>query len=171
LSFSADDRSQYATRSAPILHQSALRGYWTEARRSFVPARVDLHLIGIALPEGALDSFLRDTAPLEPAEGFSPEGESGYFTMAKRREQFEPGGRMLGSEALNIEFRQVSHSWLCNQLETHCAATLGIRPNAAGFIETLEDAQRCCDEISREEVGSEPGPWLPFALVEYEFPR
>jgi hypothetical protein len=91
-------------------------------------------------------------------------------TMATRRERLTTG-RLLGFELLNLEDGLVLHTWLCNKLETHCANALGIRPNAAGCIETLEDAQRCREEISREEVGAEPGPWLPFALVEYAFPR
>ena len=56
-------------------------------------------------------------------------------------------------------------------MRTHCANALGIRPNAAECIDTFEDAQRCCEGIASGEVGVEPGPWLPFALVEYEFSR
>jgi hypothetical protein len=142
-----------------------------EARTTLIPAATDVRVLGIGLPETKLDDFLRYAAPPPPTEGYSPQGETGSFTMAKRRERLVAGGRVLGFEMLNLEFGHASHTWLCNQLETHCANVLGIRPNADGFIGTFEDAQRCCDEISHDEVGSEPGPWLPFALVEYEGPR
>jgi hypothetical protein len=68
---------------------------------------------------------------------------------------------------LNVEHGEPSHSWLCNSLERHAFEELGIRPNTDGLLETLEDAQRCCDSIARQEVGAEPGPWLPFALIDY----
>jgi hypothetical protein len=88
--------------------------------------------------------------------------------FARQRCGLEDGGKMLGFEPLNIEHGLVDHSWLCNQLDAHCAQILGVRPNAAGLIETYEDAQRCCTEISRDEVHAEPGPWLPFAVFEYK---
>ena len=139
-----------------------------EARTTLIPPATDVRVLGLGVHEAGLEDFLRHAAPTPPSEGYAPQGETGSFTMAKRRERLVAGGRILGFEILNLEFGHASHTWLCNQLETHCANVLGIRPNAAGFIETFDDAQRCCAEISRDEVGSEPGPWLPFALVDYE---
>lgn len=141
----------------------------TEARATLIPASVDVRVLGLGLHEARLDEFLRSAAPAPSAEGSAPNGETGSFTMAARRERLA-AGRLLGFELLNVEDGQVVHTWLCNKLETHCANALGIRPNAAGCIDTFEDAQRCCEEISRDEVGAEPGPWLPFALVDYELP-
>lgn len=140
-----------------------------EARVTLIPPAVDVRVLGLGLPETELDAFLRYAAPAPAANGYAPQGETGSFVMAQRRERLA-AGRTLGFELLNVEVGQLGHTWLCNKLETHCAHTLGIRPNADGFIGTFEDAQRCCEEISRDEVGAEPGPWLPFALVEYECP-
>jgi hypothetical protein len=67
-----------------------------------------------------------------------------------------------------VELGGLSHSWICNGLESHCAEQLNIRPNVAGLIEDLAEAERCCQEISRDEVGAEPGLWLPVALVVYD---
>jgi hypothetical protein len=142
-----------------------------DARTTLIPPATDVRVLGLGLPEAKLDEFLRHAAPAPPTPGYAPQGETGAFTVAKRREPLAAGGRWLGLEILNLEFGEASHTWLCNQLETHCANVLAIRPNAAGFIDTFEDAQRCCEEISRQEVGAEPGPWLPFALVEYDLPR
>jgi hypothetical protein len=136
-----------------------------KARASFFPADLDIRLIGVALLMASLDLFL-----LETVAGFAPEGESGYHSVAKRRGEVEAGGRMLGFEPLSIEDHQVQHTWLCNQLEAHCARILGVRPNVSGLIQNFDDAQRCCDEISRDETGAEPGPWLPFAIFEYRPP-
>lgn len=60
----------------------------------------------------------------------------------------------------------MSHSWLCNGVERHCAGALGIRPAANGRA-SLDDAGRCVDEIRENRVGAEPGPWRPWLLVEY----
>jgi hypothetical protein len=137
------------------------------AKRIFVSEEVDARVIGVGLSADALDRFLANAAPPPGVEGYAPMGKSGPFAMGSRREPLVPGGRTLGFEPMNVERGEPSHSWLCNSLETYAFEKLGIRPNADGLIETLEDAQRCCDSIARAEVGAEPGPWLPFALVEY----
>jgi hypothetical protein len=138
-----------------------------KARASFFRADLDIRVVGLAVESGALDEFLRETAPPAAVEGFAPEGAGGYHRVAQKRSRLDEGGRLLGFEPLSIEHRQVTHSWLCSQLDVHCTRVLGIRPNAAGAIATLDDARRCCDEISRAEVGAEPGLWRPFAIVDY----
>ncbi|HXJ19463.1 MAG TPA: hypothetical protein VMT03_04450 [Polyangia bacterium] len=119
------------------------------ARRDRFPAQPDVRLIGLALA------------------GHAFEAVSDLLAWADRRLPVEPGGELLGFEPLNIELGQLSHSWLCNRLHTHYADTLGIRPNPAGFIATVAEAQRCCDDINTGAVGAEPGPWFPFALISY----
>ena len=99
-------------------------------------ADVDVRLIGLALPERALKDFLLATAPREPTEGFAPEGESGYFTIGKRHDPLEPGGRVLGFEPLSVEFEDC----LVAQSEIGLAVTAG---------EEVDDvlAARVVDEI------------------------
>jgi hypothetical protein len=140
-----------------------------EARRTFLSHAADARVIGVGVARDALEGFLENTAPV-PLAGGAPGGESGSFTTGRRRAPLDPGGRKLGFEPLNIEHGELCHSWLCNNLETHVSTALGIRPNAEGLLDTLDDARRCCEEISSGKVGAEPGPWLPFALVEYEAP-
>jgi hypothetical protein len=138
------------------------------ARRDFFPPSSEVQLIGLALPREHRAAFLAATKPPDPTEGYAPVGASGHFTMAERNLPVAPGGQILGFEPLNIEGGQIDHSWLCNDLHTHYAQALGIKPNAAGFIATAPEAQRCCDDINTGAIGAEPGPWFPFALISFE---
>ena len=73
---------------------------------------------------------------------------------------------LLGFEPLVFN-GGLSCSWLCNGLETTVAEQLGIRPNASGLISTFEEACRCVEFISRDEIGAEPGLWLPWLVIEH----
>lgn len=138
-----------------------------EARRRFFGDESKLKVVGLGLPRRWVDEFIAVASPPPPAPGFAPQGESGYLQTVKRLATLAAGSQRLGFELLNVEVGQVSHSWLCNGLETHCANTLDVRPGANGLIETLESAERCRSEVAREEVGAEPGLWLPWRLAEY----
>jgi hypothetical protein len=125
-------------------------------------------LVGLGLPEGSLGPFLSDAGPAPPQPGYSPFGASGYYELLERRQPLPPGGRLVGFELLNVEGGQVSHSWLCNHLEKHCADRLGIWPAHFGLLPDLPSARRCLKEITRDDVGAEPGLWLAWALVRYD---
>jgi len=128
-----------------------------EARDRLFQAEPDLRILGMGLPDELASSF-----PADPSRH-----EAVLFA---RRQPLAPGGQLLGFEPLSVADGAPGCSWLCNALETHCADALGIRPNGAGMLDSLEEARRCCAEIEREEVGAEPGPWLPFAVVDYTGP-
>jgi hypothetical protein len=139
----------------------------TETRERFFGRESQIKIIGLGLPLSYIDEFTAYASPPPSSPGFAPQGESGYLRIVKAGQHLAAGARRLGFELLNVEVGQISHSWLCNGLETHCATHLGIRPNARGLLETLDLAERCRAEVSREEVGAEPGLWLPWLLVEY----
>ena len=124
-------------------------------------------VLGLGLPEGRVDEFIRASSPPPQVPGYSPMGESGFLRSAKRREPLASGHRPLGFELLNVEVGQISHSWLCNGLESHFWSTRGIRPGPNGFIQTLDEAARCSTSIATERPGAEPGPWFPWLIVEY----
>ena len=134
--------------------------------RFFAPASAPVAL-GLALPEARLDAFLAEASPPPPAPGYAPQGESGFLTVARRREPLAAGHRPLGFELLELAAGQIGCSWLCNGLESHFASALGVRPGPNGLLSTLADAERCCASLDAGEVGAEPGPWLPWLLVEY----
>lgn len=138
-----------------------------EVRERFFGPASGLRLLGLGLPRRHLDAFIAEATPPPPEPGFSPQGESGYLHGAKARQPLAAGGQRLGFELLDVEAGQLGCSWLCNGLESHCAAALGVRPNARGLVDDPESAERCRGEIAREEIGAEPGLWLPWLLVEY----
>lgn len=138
-----------------------------EARRRFFGEASPLHVIGLGLPRAHLAAFLEAATPPPPKPGFAPTGPSGVLETVQRGEALATGGVRLGYELLALDHGLLDHSWLCNGLEVHCAEALGIRPNAHGFIERLEDAERCAKDVVRDEVGAEPGLWLPWRVVEY----
>jgi hypothetical protein len=91
----------------------------------------------------------------------------GFLSAVASGQAIPSGGTSLGYEPLALDCGQFQHSWLCNSLEQHCADVLGVRPGPSGLIDDFADARRCCDEINREEVGAEPGLWLPILLTRY----
>jgi hypothetical protein len=137
------------------------------AQEYFFPHDDQVILLGIGLPGAMMQTFLDYAAPPPTVPGYSPIAPSGYYQVAKRNVALPSEGTLLGFEPLNTYSGQLEHSWLCNGLENHCSNALGIRPGANGLLIDFGSAQRCCQEISREEVGSEPGLWQPWALVQY----
>jgi len=94
-------------------------------------------------------------------------GEYGVFEMLQRNLPLEPGGRVLGFEPLSYEYG-LEHTWLCSSLEQEVHAELGVSPDPeTGFLRSYEDGVRVADYINRDDVGAEPGTWLPWLVVEY----
>ena len=138
-----------------------------EARERFFPSSGSVKVIGLGLPERFAKDFINEATPSKAPSGYASNGESGYLECIRRANALPSGGRPIGFEPLNLQLGMLEHSWLCNGLEQHCAVTLDVRPSPNGLLATLDDGVRCCDEISRDEVGAEPGPWYPFVIVEY----
>jgi hypothetical protein len=129
------------------------------------------HLDGVKVLEvGLHESFVATLCEqLEPPPqrpGFAPNGRAGVYEAILRRRQLSARGHVLGFEPLVFD-HTLSHSWLCNGLETVVADNLGIRPNTRGMIDVFEDACKCVEYISTDEVGAEPGLWLPCLLMEH----
>ena len=135
------------------------------ARRRFCASEDEIVVIGLGLSAGHAEEFLEYVAPT--ANRPVPMGRSGVSEMISQCEPLPKGGQLLGFELLDVEYGQISHSWLCNQLEVHCFQTLGIRPGAYGLLADLETAAQCCAEVRKDSVGKEPGLWLPWAIVRY----
>lgn len=131
------------------------------ARARFIPETKDVVLFGLALHESHVSEFL------EAARPKPPDGESGTFECILRREKPAPGGQRAGFELLATYTGSLTCSWRCNELEIVCAEKLGVTPNAHGFIESHEDAERCAEYVAQPEVGAEPGLWLPWLVTLY----
>ena len=117
--------------------------------------------LGLALHRNHAGEFLEENAP--PVG----HGSGGVYEILVKRPSLPAGGIFLGFELLGFEYGGQPHSWLCNSLERECFQALGIRPNANGFLETEDEAERAAAHISKHEVGAEPVQWLPWMILDY----
>ncbi len=125
--------------------------------QQFLPNSIEIILIGIGLHRELVNTFLKEEGPL---------GIQGTYEALSQGKSLELGGEVMGFEVLGYEGGGF-HSWLCNSLEVHGYREFKIRPNSYGFIDTLEEAAKCAEYASREEVGAEPALWQPWVIVQY----
>ena len=126
----------------------------------FLPDGEEVVLTGIALPREMVNEFLIEEKPA------SNEGTPGAYEAISRHEPLAPGGEILGYEILGYEAGGF-HSWLCNGLETVIYEQFQILPNKHGLIDSLDDAMKTTDYISRDKVGAEPVIWQPWLIATY----
>lgn len=108
---------------------------------------------------------------IEAHRGRADDEVSGVVAMLERNAPLEPGGTVLGFEPVSYQ-RAIECSWLCNSLERVVEAALGIRPDAdTGLLSAVDDAVRVVEHISLDDVGAEPGTWLPWLVVGYPLHR
>lgn len=117
-------------------------------------------ILGIALPRDLVERFARDAHE-------TGSGEPGVLTALRRGTPPPEGGVTLGFDVLGWDWGAF-HSYICNGLETEFASALGIRPNANGFFDDLDDARQCADHANLATTGAEPGLWLPWLTVAYD---
>lgn len=137
-----------------------------ELVHGFLAAQPDIVIFELALPQQYADEFRLAAEPPPPQEGFAPWGRQGVHEMILKGQPILGTGNPLGFEPLVFEY-SLSCSWLCNGLEVIVHRDLGIAPNPFGFIGSLTEAVRCVAHISREDVGAEPGLWLPWLIVDH----
>lgn len=125
----------------------------------------DTRILELGLHEDFVPTFCRDAEPKQQ-EGFAPVGRQGIHEAILKRRRTSDLGVPLGFEPL-LSDCQLSCSWLCNGLETLVAQRLDVQPNRAGLIETLEEARAVVSFIARDDVGAEPGPWLPWLIIDH----
>jgi hypothetical protein len=125
----------------------------------------DVRILELALHLSLTDQFCYEAKQLPRQSGSAPSGRQGILDAALKMQPVSEGGRVLGFEPLVYDYT-LSHSWLCNSLDTLVAEQLNIRPNAHGFIDTFDEACKCIEYISREDVGAEPGLWLPWLIID-----
>jgi hypothetical protein len=118
-----------------------------------------LSLLGIAADAQQAAKYIADEdsqrGPL-----FAP---SGIRTLLGRELAPVAGGEPLGYEVCGD-----GHSWLCNSLESDAFDLFGVRPNAEGFISTIDAAERVAAWANDDASGAEPGPWRPWLISRYE---
>lgn len=125
----------------------------------------DIRILELGLHDDFVETFCRDAEP-EQHEGYAPVGRQGIHEMILQRRKISGLGTAIGFEPL-LSDGMISCSWLCNGLETVVADRLDIRPNSNGLIDTFDDAAIAVSHIARDDVGAEPGLWLPWLIVEH----
>ena len=87
--------------------------------------------------------------------------------MLERNVPLEPGGSVVGFEPMSYEYG-LEHSWICNGLETHAHSRLGVRPDPeTGLLPSYHDGSMVAELVNGDQIGSEPGIWLPWLVVRY----
>jgi len=89
----------------------------------------------------------------------------GLIERIEARHSLAGGGKALGYEPLGYE-ATMFHSWLCHNIPVEAHSRFGIRPNGAGFIESLADAVRVTEDM--KATGAEPAIWEPWLVVQYK---
>lgn len=126
----------------------------------FVPDPSGLVILGCGLDAKSAARLIRDRrAPPE-------RGEYGVFEMVEKHVPLEEGGTPQGFEVVSYEYG-LEHSWLCNSLERDVHEQFGSEPNGRGLLDTFEEAATVADYVNRDDVGAEPGLWLPWLVVQY----
>jgi len=132
---------------------------------TFLNTRGNFKLLEIALHQSMTEIFCREAEPVQQP-GYAPLGRQGVHEVLLESNRLTKGGKVLGFEPVVFN-DSLSCSWLCNGLETVVADTLAIQPNEHGLIQKYDDARKCVEYISREEVGAEPGLWLPWLVIDH----
>jgi hypothetical protein len=137
------------------------------AHAEFLAKDLDVNVFGLGLHRDDMERFLREAEPEEKKPGYSQTGETGIYQCLKTQSRIAPGGQHVGFELLAMMFGLLTCSWLCNGLEAVCAEQLQVQPNEYGLISEYADARRCAEYVSGDEVGAEPGLWLPWLITRY----
>ncbi len=133
----------------------------SEFLQNFVDDTTGLVILGCGVSEEHQERLLQGHRTPEER------GEYGVFKMLEGNHPLEPGGSALGFELMSYDLG-LEHSWLCNSLEREVQSRYDIAPNLqTGLLESYEDAVTAADYISQDEVGAEPGTWLPWLVVQY----
>ncbi|UCD78624.1 MAG: hypothetical protein JSW26_24985 [Desulfobacterales bacterium] len=126
----------------------------------------NVKVLELCLHRSMSQDFCQEAEPPPPKPGFAPNGRQGVQEVILKEKPPIPTGRILGFELLVFDF-SLSCSWLCNGLETQVEQDLGIKPNQYGLIDSFDKAFRCVEYISRDDVGAEPGLWLPWLIIDH----
>lgn len=138
-----------------------------QAHATLLPEDLDVIILGLGLHKSDVEDFLITARPPDQKPGFAPVGETGISQCVNAGKGIDETGDPVGFELLATESGLLTCSWLCNGLEKECATRLGVRTNSSGLVQTHAEALRCAEFISRDDVGAEPGLWLPWLLTIY----
>jgi hypothetical protein len=134
--------------------------------RTFLKHTPHIRVLELGLHQQHVQALCREAEPGPPEPGYAPTGRQGVHEAILQQRPIMASGNVLGFEPLVFEY-SLSCSWLCNGLETEIWKQLKITPNVYGLIAAYREAMRCIEYISRDDVGAEPGLWLPWLLIDH----
>ncbi len=134
--------------------------------RCFLTTVPGVKVIELALHRSMTDGFCHKAEPPAQIPGFAPVGRKGIHEVILEGKSLSQAGVVLGFEPLVFD-HGLSHSWLCNNLDAVLAQALGIKPNRYGLLESIDEARRGVEYIARDDVGAEPGLWLPWLIIDH----
>lgn len=140
-----------------------------ELVRRFLSTLPDVKVLELGLHRSMVDDFCRKAEPPQNPK-FAPVGRQGVHEMVLKGKSPIQGGHVLGFEPVVFDC-SLSCSWLCNSLDVVVERALGIKPNQFGLIEGFEEARKCVQYISRDDIGAEPGLWLPWLIIDHASER
>ncbi len=94
-------------------------------------------------------------------------GENSSMEFARERRPLAGGGERLGYDVIEFDFVVPNHSWYCGGHDAKVRDRFGVTANQFGLIETFAEARQCAEYIDDPATPSEPGKWLPVAVVRY----
>lgn len=119
-----------------------------------------IKLLSIWIPSHYLEECLEAA---EPDPGM---GKAGLYLRLLQPEKLANFDHALGFELLNVEAGNISHSFLCNHLETEYQK-MKLTFNEHGLLAHYDDAQRAEEFTNLDTTAAEPGPWFPWLIVEH----
>lgn len=130
-------------------------------KANFAETNSTLVILELGVPRDYAEKLLVELAPK------LGEGTSGLCLRLESRSRLADSGVPIGWEPLGVERGGSYHSWLCNGLQDHGLAQLGIAPGAFGLLPTERDA-RALVALIENGLGAEPVPWFPGVLRRLE---
>ena len=137
-----------------------------ELVRRFLSNVPDVKVLELALHRSMADGFCQKAEPPPQIPGFAPVGRQGVHEVILEGKSPSQAGVVLGFEPLVFD-NCLSCSWLCNSLDIVVEQALGIKPNRHGLLEWFDDARTGIEYVAREEIGAEPGLWLPWLIIDH----
>lgn len=137
-----------------------------ELVRLFLDKLPDVKVFELGLHRSMSQGFCQEAEPPPPKPGFAPNGRQGVHELLLAEKHLAGGGCVLGFEPLVFN-HSMSCSWLCNGLEVLVSQALGIKPNRHGLLGRFDEAVTSVEYISRDDVGAEPGLWLPWLIIDH----
>ena len=131
-------------------------GFAQQFVKRFLTKIEDVAILGVAVHRKYVSLLL---------DGYDPKTACGVEEVVARG--FSPApGKGLGFDILSYEYCRFD-SWITPSYPQVIFKELHIKPNEYGFIDTLEEADRCDEFMSASDDMALHGWWMPWLMITY----